>query len=470
MKNTTKKILLIQPRHNYAPHYSENKIGHIYMPTSLLAAASIFLAIGVEVEFIDENIIQSDLNHNLVGINLLGSPYIPIALEIEKRLKLKYDNDFLLLIGGQIVSGLSQVDMYSLFSPQTINGNSYKNLSKYFNVKEETIPKVENLSFQDVYNLIDEKIFKLYLENEFGFYLSQGCKYSCSFCAAKRTIILSDLGIKNREVEVFRNIDLALADLEFLIKKAINFGIKKIQIYLSNLDLFQNPQNLFPFAEGVVKLTKKYHPLKIKMRGLSTSRSFIKAHIRYPYVIKEMVKAGLFQIGFGIDGATPKVYKETRKPQTVKESLDAVKISRESYNITPETLMVFGHNNKEDEKALELAVVFCKDMQEKYGASPRPHVAKDIIPGNDGWFNPSNRNILEQFYKNTFLFQNLDFTAVPSPITHPNPEFRSLVTKYYKMVCDLPNSLTQYVLAELPDMSESELKSVRLHNQGRYDI
>jgi hypothetical protein len=94
-----------------------------------------------------------------------------------------------------------------------------------------------------------------------------------------------------------------------------------------------------------------------------------------------------------------------------------------------------------------------------------------MVPGNDGWMNPKNEKIKQDFFANPMIFQNLDFTAVPSPITHPNSKFRELVTKYYKMVCDLPKPvLTQLVLAELPTMTPDELAFVRLHNQERYDI
>ena len=85
------------------------------------------------------------------------------------------------------------------------------------------------------------------------------------------------------------------------------------------------------------------------------------AHYNYRSCINNIVKAGLYRVGFGIDGATPKVYKETRKPQTVQECLDAIAIARQTYGIIPETLMVFGHNNKEDESSLKLAVEFCGD-------------------------------------------------------------------------------------------------------------
>ncbi len=463
------KILLIQPRHIYAPPFSEKKLGHIYMPTSLFTVASILKEAGVEIEIVDENISEANLNHNIVGINLLGAPYIPIAINIEQKLIRKFGTSFQLLLGGQVVSGLSEIDMKSLFSPQTLNGNLIKTLSDVFDINESKFPKKENVSLQTIYELLGDDILKLYLSNEFGFYLSQGCKHSCSFCGALRTITIGER--KQLVTEKYRDINIALSDFEYLLNKAKEFKIRKLQVYLSNLDLFQNPLQLFPFAEGVAKIKSKFPSVEIKLRGLSNSRSFLQTHIKHPDVIEMMVKAGLEQIGFGIDGATPKVYKETRKPQNVQESLDTIDICRTEYNITPETLMVFGHNNIEDEEALKLDVKFCADMKIQFGAVPRPHIAKDMVPGNDGWMNTNNEKVRKEFYANPMLFQNLDFTAVPSPITHPNSNFRELVTKYYRMVCELPTPvLTQLVLAELPNMSDDELAFVRLHNKERYDI
>lgn len=464
------KILLIQPRHIYAPPVDVRKYGHIYMPTSLLTIAALFINMGVEVEIVDENIESVNINHNLVGINLLGAPYIPSAIQFEKKLRHKFNDKFTLLIGGQIVSGLNSIDWNHLFSENTFNGNSRLTLAQIFNVRESDIPQIENISLLESYKLLKDKTLKTYLSHEFSFYLSQGCKHSCSFCSAKRSILLPGSNKLKRETEKYRNINIALSDFEYLLKKAQGFKIQNLLIYLSNLDLFQSPLFLSQFAKGLLELKREYNSISFKIRGLSTSRSFLKTHFKYPQVISDMVDAGLFQIGFGIDGATPTVYKETRKPQTVKESLDAVRISKLDYGINPEILMVFGHNDKEDESALKLAVSFCKEMYEKYGAIPRPHVAKDIVPGNDGWNNPKNEKIVREFYNSPMLFQNLDFTAIPSPITHPDSAFRDLVTKYYKRVCELPNSLTQYVLPESPNMDENQITNARLHNQGRYDI
>lgn len=462
------KILLVQPRHSYAPPFSEKRYGHIYMPTSLFTIAAILNNAGIETEIIDENITPSSFDHRIIGVNLLGAPYIPKALEIEKKLNEKFGKDFRLLLGGQVVSGLSQKDLRSLFTSQTLNGNLNRTISEVFEIPENSIPNMESVSLINIYDRIGNDLLRLYLSTEFSFYLSQGCKHSCSFCAANRTTIEGPN--KKRVTEKYRDIEIALTDFEYLLKKTSELNITTLNIYLSNLDLFQNPIKLLPFAEGVIKLRKKYPFIEINLRGLSTSRSFLTTHKHFSNIIELMVAAGLKQLGFGIDGATPKVYKKTRKPQSVQESLDTIEICKNSYGITPETLMVFGHNDIEDEDALKLAVKFCDDMGSRFGAVPRPHVAKDMIPGNDGWIDPRNEKTKHEFYKTPILFQNLDFTAVPSPITHPNPDFRVLVTKYYKMVCELPRSLTKFILAELPTMTPEELSFVRLHNQERYDI
>ena len=50
-----KSILLLQPRHIYAPP-NFDEFGHIYMPISLIASASLIMKLGVDVRIVDENI------------------------------------------------------------------------------------------------------------------------------------------------------------------------------------------------------------------------------------------------------------------------------------------------------------------------------------------------------------------------------------------------------------------------------
>lgn len=226
------------------------------MPTSLIAAASIFIELNIDVEIVDENLKMLEFNHYIVGLNLLGAPYIKSAIDIEKKLFEKFNNNFKLLIGGQVVSGLDIIDMNNLFSKNTINGNSNEQLSKLLEIPENKIPKIENISFKKAYDKISDNNLKLYLQNEISFYLSQGCKYSCSFCAANRSFINSQTKIKNKNSEIYRDISIAIDDFEYLVNKAISFNIFNLKIYLSNLDLFQNPLKLVQFAEGIINFKK----------------------------------------------------------------------------------------------------------------------------------------------------------------------------------------------------------------------
>lgn len=459
-----KKIQLIQPRHIYAPK-DIRKYGHIYMPTSLITIASVLNEAKVPFEIIDENLTSNYELNSIVGINLLGAPYIPIVKEFESRLKKKFKKNYTLFIGGQIVNGLSNLDFNRLFGKNTFNGNNYNILFSFFN---KSIPEIlENkLSHIPIFDKISDEYMKLYLGKEISLYLSQGCKYSCTFCSAQRTKDVN--GIKVIKKEIYREVALVSKDLRYLINKAKQFNYNKLTIYISNLDLFQSPKMLEIFVTEIERI-ESLNNFKIDFRGLATVASFLKLYKINIELLNRFKKIGLSRVGYGIDGATAEVYKKTKKPQTSKMCLDAIELTHK-LGITPETLMVFGHNNKEDENSLKKAVDFCKIMYEKYNSFSRPHISKDIVPGNDGWNYGGNIEILNQFYDDILLFQNLDFTALPSKFTHPDEEFRELVSKYFIEICNLPNSLTQYVKPYNKNHSYDEKNKTQKFNEGRYDI
>lgn len=460
----------MQPRHIYAPECSIEKNGHIYMPTSLLAMAAILLDAGLEISILDENIGPHFFDNRILGINLIGAPYIPAAIEYAKNLKLKYNDDCLLILGGQVVSGLPDGQINQLFGSNVINGNNPETIAKNLNVEIDKFKSVEEISLIPAYLKLSDDYMRLYLKNEFGFYLSQGCKYACDFCAASRSVYdeTSNLLVKNKET--YRDLDVACSDLEYLVATAQRFGLKSLNLYLSNLDLFQSPLTLGRFAEKVTQLKIRNNNFSINLRGLSNVRSFLHAHKTHPDVIEKIVSAGLFRVGFGVDGAAPSIWKKTKKPQTKSECIKAIAIAKEQYGLIVENLMVFGYNKYGDEESLHLAYDFTQDMYERYGAIPRPHIAKDIIPGNDGWRDKKNEKIVNQFINTPMLFQNLDFTALPSPYTHPDNEFRAMVEDVYLKICSLPFCLTQHVKPLLPGMSEGEMRITRNFNLKKYDI
>ena len=131
--------------------------------------------------------------------------------------------------------------------------------------------------------------------------------------------------------------------------------------------------------------------------------------------------------------------------------------------------MVFGHVKGDDETTLRLACEFTQDMVDKYGAIPRPHVAKNFVPGNDGWRDKNNSNAIEILLKHPEAFQSLDFTALPSTLTHPDSNLRQLATKYFLEMCGIKGNTTKPVLPITANLTADQIEEVRIFNMRKYD-
>jgi len=460
------KVDLIQPRHNYAP---TEGVGHIYMPTSLLTIGSKLLNAGVEVEFHDENFQPARISSDCVGFNLLGSPYIPEVIKLQKHIK-KESGEKKFLVGGQVVSGLSLDQLTRLFGRSTYNGNDDSTLAHVLEIEERALTSLERTSLIPAYEKLDDKTMKEYLSREFSLYVSQGCKFSCNFCAAVRTYRDPATGRTIKSKESYRKLSVIKADLSYLVRKAKSFGLKEMQLYMSNLDVFQTPQQLLRFAYTIQEIEREYRDFTISLRGLATVDSFLRARDKHPKCIEELVNAGFNKVGFGVDGWTKEVWAAVKKGHNNEEKcLEAIRSTKEDFGITPEILMVFGHPTADKEESLGAAYKVTKMVVEMYGAVPRPHVSKGFIPGNNGWRSPEYARAVETLLQNPACFQSLDFTALPSPLTHPNANIRELATKYFLKICDLPGNTTQYVRPITPHLSSAELEEIITFNEGRFD-
>jgi hypothetical protein len=441
------------------------------MPTSLISVASMLMNAGIDVSLHDENIDKYDFQNNVIGINLLGSPYIPCAIEYLKKLKDKFgENNYRLIIGGQVIYGLTKSQFSSLFGKNAINGNNIHELASCCGLDVAELTSVEKISFIDGYNRIKNENLKLYLQTEIGFYLSQGCKYSCTFCGASRTRFNPLTSRIEKCTERYRDIDISIRDIEYLIQKALESDIHGFSFYLSNLDLFQTPTQLSEFADKLLSLRTRYRGFDIRFRALATVTSFLWIHNNCPELMFKLIGAGLYRIGFGVDGASPIVWKKTKKPHTKSACINAIKTIKEIYGITSEILMVFGYDEFDNEESLKLALDFAYQMNDLYKALPRPHVAKDVIPGSDNWYKDEYQKRIDYLIQNPVFFTNLDFTALPSEITHSNPDFRELTGKYYMEMCKMPDSLTQYVKPISLSMTDKEIQEVQKFNLKRYDF
>ena len=460
-------IDLIQPRHNCAPSFEESRLGHVYMPTSLLTAAARLLACNVNVKIHDENITPFVPTSNIIGMNLLGAPYIPVAINTQHALD-KEAASRTYILGGQVVNGLLPYQFRRLFGSQAINGNNDKELAHALGIKKD-LPLPEKTSLISAYRLISDDHMQKYLSGEFGLYVSQGCKFACDFCAAARTFRDPVTGIMKKVQEIYRDAEMMHADMQYLIQKARQFYIQSIQFYMSNLDVFQTQSALHQFAQVVQSVRRQNSGYAVNFRGLATVESFLQARKSAPQTIESLVDAGFNTVGFGVDGMTPQVWRAVNKGMNTKDKcLEAIRSARKDFGITPEILMVFGHAGIDTPETLELAYEFTLDMVEKYGAVPRPHIAKNFIPGNNGWVSGHEKEI-DILLQHPESFAALDFTALPSRLTHPGDELRKLASIYYRKICEIPGNTTLYLEPITPDMTPEQVHAARLFNKRRYD-
>ena len=269
-------------------------------------------------------------------------------------------------------------------------------------------------------------------------------------------------------IESYRSPEIIRADLEYLVGRARRMGMNELNMYLSNLDVFQTPGALAEFANIVQDIRRENPGFEIVTRGLSRVDSFLNARKNAISPIEEIVSSGFHTVGFGVDGGTEEAWRNNHKGQNERMCIEAIRSARQDYGITPEALMVFGHVNT-SENDPRAAYDFAKSMSESYGAIPRPHISKWRIPGNAGWREESGRNYREALISNPVLFQSLDFTALPSRLTHPDSALREEAIKYFLMMCLLPDNTTQPVFPLEPGMGPHEIERVRLRNIGKYD-
>ncbi len=464
------KVDLIQPRHIYAPPASQIKQGHIYMPTSLLTEGARLLASGIDIEMHDENIKSRVVSCEHVGVNLLGSPYIPEVIRLQSTIDKEVGKDVVYLLGGQVVSGLTRSQFRKLFGDNARNGNDDKTLALSLGISAAKLLAPERTSLILAYEKIPDEIMREYLSREFSLYVSQGCKFACDFCAAVRTFRDPATGVIQRVKEMYRDPQIIERDLGYLVQRAKRLGITELKIYMSNLDVFQTPTELLRFALAVQHVKSNNLGFIIRLRGLATAESFLKTRSQFPQAIEKLVEAGFHTVGFGVDGMTPHVWRAIGKGMNTEEKcLDAICSCKQDFGITPEILMVFGHSSIDTEETLRLAYEFTLDMVDNYGAVPRPHVAKSFIPCNNGWTDPANEKAVSVLMEHPTAFQALDFTALASELTHPDEKLRELVNEHYVKICSIPGNTTQYVKPITPYLTLENAEEIKKFNEEKYD-
>lgn len=466
----TIKMDLIQPRHSYA---DETAQWQIYTNTSLRTMWAMLNDAGIPISLHDENIRPiPTLDSNIVGINLLWAPYIPVAKEMIQRLRNQFWDELLFILGWQVLTQkksktwkilwLDDIQFKKIFWENVENGMKTGVLEKIFHARNLMI--APNVSLIPMYKKLSDADFLKYFSGEISLYVSQGCKFTCDFCAAE----------KNQK-EIYRDENLICKDILYIVTRLQDLGKNHLDIYMSNLDVFQSPEQLEWFADMMVNLKRNIpgftcSSFTFNLRGLAGTTSFVDLDTNHPKILEKLVEAGFNTVGYGVDGMWPDVWKGIKKPQNnEKNILDAIRISKEKYNITPELLMVFGHVGVDTEQSLRHAYDFVEAMVNTYGAVPRPHIAKQFIPGNDGRSNHRFQKEVSMLIENPILFQSLDFTALASTLTHPDNEFRDMVNYYYLEMCKLPGNTTRPIIPyDIWDTQEI-IQQKKKKNIGKFD-
>lgn len=182
-----------------------------------------------------------------------------------------------------------------------------------------------------------------------------------------------------------------------------------------------------------------------------------------------MDQAGLWSIGFGVDGTSKKVWRSIKKGHNnLDECIEAIRLTREEFGIVPEIFMVIGHEEDTPE-VLAQDIEFTLDMVDRFGATPRPYVAKNIVPGNSGWKDPKNQEYVEKLIEHPDNFFALEYGALPSPLTHPNRDMREAIKNAFHMLASIPGNTTEIIYPISADIKEN-VKNIYLRlNEGKFD-
>lgn len=463
------EMLFVQPRHVYAPPEGD---GQIYLPNSLMmAAARVRNEVGIRLH--DANMHGPVPEASHVGFNLLGAPYVPGVRRDVQRLLAGGNTP---ILGGRVITGFSPSQFSTLFGA-AVQGTDDAALAAALGIDPRSLPDPMQTSLLPVFRQIPDADWERYLVSrapggarmprEISFFLAQGCRYKCDFCAADHTIVDPDTQHVESVRERYRDLGLVEEELDFLAAKADQFGVG-LYMYLTNLDLFQTPDRLGEFA-AVVAAVSQRHGIGINMRGLATVGEFLNVRDHHPAVLTAMRDAGLHTVGFGVDGSTPKTWHSIRKGQntSLPQCVEAIRSAREEYGMTPELLMVFGHPS-ETLTELDHDVRFTTEMQDLYDATPRPHVAK-VVPGSADWRKKENRPTVDRLLAEPEYFQALDFKALPSLISHPDPVLRAAVWEHYLKIATLTNVASDIIYPISPEFDEATLEKHRALNVGRFD-
>ncbi len=419
------KIVLINPAYPYGKH-------QIYFGGSISTLGAELLALGHTVTLIDlnietlENVWETLSKSDFIGISVVGSPYIPGTVELCNKLTPLLKQ---IVVGGQVIAKLGEREFKVLFGEKVMREMPFH------------IGGGLTHSLVPIWKGMPSWKLKAYLEKEMTLVISQGCHFGCRFCAAEKG-----------KVEQFKPSEILREELCYLAKKAKEFDLKKIEFYTTSLDFFQNPKEVEDRLRVAAEVSEETGVM-FKIRCLSCMSSFLKAREIIPNFKKLTSRAGLWCIGFGVDGLNTETWREQKKSQNrnLNQVWRSIEAAQEA-EIIPETLLVMGFRSEHPLLIIKY-LLFAFLVTFKYRkVTLRPYVAKPQVPGNDDW---GNDDPTREFVREPKKFSNLDFCALGSKQTHPNFWFRWSVNTVYILICGIFGPLGKCATSPLMPIGKS---------------
>lgn len=400
-------ILLIQSAY---PHGGRRQV---YLPAGVLNIASRLMAIGKEVRVLDLNLDRLstiDLDGvELVGFSLIGKPYIPGTLASIQEIRKRYAGP--ITVGGPAVAEMDSSIFERLFGGGIIQADA-NGLAQMF----PGLPSEYDTNMVAALRALSPERRRSYLTREFGLWLSQGCLMGCAFCDALQ-----------KRAERYRSMESLREEVTYICDELVVFGHKTFEAYLSNLDGFQTPKSL-DFSVGMIAQIAAERGIGVRLRCLSTLPYFCKAVKKDSKLLARLYKNGLRIVAFGADGGDPRVWEREHKEQNTLEFLKFALEACLASPIQPEMLMVIGFS-KDDSLAMSAALT-----QSLYwawrGVVVRPYLGKPILK-------MMNAEEQEKYFDDPRRLYNLDFAALGSSDTHPDPKQRHMVNATYLAVITL---------------------------------
>lgn len=389
-----------------------------YFNAGLATVAATLLTLGHEVEYIDFNLDSINdprlINADVIAVSVYGAPYVPEAVKFAQRIGPEGPP---ILIGGQVIDNLSEVQFTQIFSGTNARQiKSITDLAEYLHCTHMGLPNSYRLSLRPVWEGLTPERRLAYFSHEMPLRLSQGCKYQCAFCAAQKS-----------QREMFFELTTFENDLRYLAASAKTEGLEQIHFYATSLDFFQNPTKITEYLEILAQVQKEVG-IRIRVRCLCCMRSFLRANEEIPNFSKLIKRSGLNCIGFGVDGTDLSVWRAQKKFQNklheAQECLDLC----EQIGIHVEVLLVMGFPEDTLKSLIKTVWSAVRFLMKWHDVSLRPYLAKAFVPGNDEW---KTAKEVEQLINTPQLFYNLDFCAVGSQLTHPRRFHRYLSNAAY---------------------------------------